>query len=44
MNLKSSKKTSNRSAERESWFKRHKFGIIMAIEVVIFIILAVKIR
>lgn len=44
MNLKSMKKTGNRSAERESWFKKHKFGIIMTIEVIIFIILAIKIR
>ena len=44
MNLKSMKKTGNRSAERESWFKSHLTGIILTIEVIIFVILAVKIR
>ena len=44
MNLKSMKKTGNRSAKRESWFKKHKFSIIITIEVIIFVILAVKIR
>ena len=44
MNLKSMRKTGNRSAERKSWFKKHKFGIIMTIEFIIFIILAIKIR
>ena len=44
MNLKSSKKTGNRSAKRESWFKKHKFGIIMTTELIIFIIAAVIIR
>lgn len=44
MNLKSMRRISNRSAERESWFKKHKFSIIMTIEVTIFVILAIEIR
>lgn len=44
MNLKSMRKIGNRSAERESWFKKHKFSVIMTIEVIIFVILAAKIR
>lgn len=44
MNLKSMKKTGNRSAERKSWIERHGLTVVLILEITVLFYLAVIIH